>query len=429
MIELDIECSPASTSLDLKRVDRLCHALENRQELMSQVRKHLRLRPPQQDRVKLPTLADRFNHTRNVSKSTMKYFTTGRHVPPGCERDVTKEKNPFSRPKDTDILQKVFMHSENRNQAPESCFIQKHCMNPCPCKFPNTETKKCNNQSKKRSSWESAHSSFQVGNKGSTVSPKCPPEMNPICARLYVPDVPIPPSKTDFDPEYFNVARGRPVKETFNRHEFSKIQKTVFFQKLFAGFLDDEVKKRQEQHRLDMWELTNISRELDRMKATQEEFANQSHSESVNIVTEQMAISKIREKREEELLRCKGYVNVIKSSLYKKDDMLSTSMYCRDILLQLSPTKFRNDYEEEVQAYRKETSQLANQAITIFTEYCRYNPDPDPICSSMNSFTLSSNSFSLWDHPKFTSRTSGKSIWFSEKWSSTAWSRWMTCSG
>ncbi|CAB0019047.1 unnamed protein product [Nesidiocoris tenuis] len=373
-IELDIEYTPASASLDMKRVDRLCHALEKKDDLMADVREHLGLRPKHTDKVPIPNMLSRFTHTRNVKRSTEKYFTTGRNIPIEFQRDVTKERNPFKGDNDADdILNTVFPETKPRPRVSplkRPCLFNKFCDESCACQKPDSANgpHQCSLDSKDLQKRIRKSLSFIEDDDKSH-------DFNPILARLQVPDEPLPPCKTDVDPEYFTVIRGRPVKEKFNRQDFSKFQRTVFFDNIFAGFFKDQIWKRLEHCRLDIWQLQLTSRELDRVKSALETFANEHHSESVKMVTEQMYLGKIRDQKAEELRKCKAYVNSTKSSLYKKDDVLAASMYCRDILLKLSPTQFRSNYQSEVQKYRSQTKAITERVIYLFNDYCRYSPD------------------------------------------------------
>ncbi|KAF6212520.1 hypothetical protein GE061_013043 [Apolygus lucorum] len=368
MIEHGIEGTTPRTAADIKRVDRVFEALGQKDKLMKEVRNHLRLDPkPHKNRVRVPHIMDRFLHNRTQQgKPTLRFLTTGRNVPPWPCDDVLDKENPFTiyRNKDVDIFGSIFKAPDKTKNF---CLVPMKCEDGCQCTVPTTL---CKNPPRNNVKW-----------MGRTKTDTKPTQrkmngcvVNEMLTRLQVPVINTPPSRIDFEPDYFDCLRGRTLKENFKRSDFNKMQRLVFFQSLFMGYLQDDIQRRQEQCKLDVWELEEMDLELNKTKKNYEAFITEAHNDSVGLVKEQLGVEQIRKGVILELSKARGAMTGLKTNIYKRDYRLSNVLLCRDLLLKLSPQTFRVANRALV-AGNKKREHLKERVISLYTDYCRYIPE------------------------------------------------------
>uniref|UniRef100_A0A0A9XZ56 Bifunctional protein GlmU n=1 Tax=Lygus hesperus TaxID=30085 RepID=A0A0A9XZ56_LYGHE len=368
MIEHGIEGTMPRSAADIKRVDRLFEALGQKDKLMKEVRNHLRLDPkPHKNRVRVPHILDRFLHNRTQQrKPTLRFMTTDRNVPPWPCGDVLDQENPFTiyRKRNVDIFGNIF---KTGDKTKNFCAAPMFCDEGCQCKVPSEMcTNPQNNSANKVYRNKPNSKPIQQKINGFVVNEKL--------TRLQVPVFNNPPSKVEWEPDYFDCLKGRQLKENFKRSDFNKMQRLVFFQSLYMGYFQDDIRRFQEQCKLDIWELKELSRELDRTKKNYEAFVTEAHNDSVGLVKEQLGLEQIRQAATLELNKSRGAMTGLKSNIYKRDYKLSNVLLCRDLLLKLSPQTFRAAYRALV-ATNKKRELLKEEVIKLYTDYCRYNPE------------------------------------------------------
>ncbi|CAA9999430.1 unnamed protein product [Nesidiocoris tenuis] len=315
----------------MRKVSVLNAALLGKDNLMKEVRKHLRLNVnPHKSRVKLPSLLDNFNHTRNDQRQpTVRYFTCGRNVPK-IDRIELEKGNPFKP-----------LYSES-----EEIILKR---------FPT---------------YVSATSRGKTKKLNTCV-------VNPLLERLQVPSEPLPCNIViDDDPLYFEKPKGRPLKESFNRSDFKQTQRVVFFKNIRTGRSHDEVLKRKEHLELDLLKLEVTSQELDETKENLEKFVTEMNAESVEMVKKQLKLEAKRDAIKDTLAKHRSVFAMTKNSLYKKESVLANALYCRDLLLRLSPSSFQHQYMLETKTYEKIAKELTRTVLLMYEDFCRYNPEP-----------------------------------------------------
>ncbi|XP_014239944.1 golgin subfamily A member 6-like protein 6 isoform X2 [Cimex lectularius] len=312
----------------MAQVDKLCSALEHKEELISYIKKQLNIKKPR-PKLKVPTIHDIIQHTRNSNFSTVKYFTTGRPI--SNFRDLSKEPCPFGIDNSQNFLSNIsFKPPRIAQNRPKHAY---------------------RNDYKK----------------------------NDILNRVHIPDknIVIPPSKLDNNSEYFSLVKGRPIKEKFDKRHFAVNHRRCFFKKLCAGFLEDEIKKQEEHHIRDLWRLYTIREELDKIIQSFENYLTDDHQESVKIIEESQQIAHLKDEKTQEVKRSSGYLNAIKCTLYKMEEQLTYRKYCKEAIYNISPTHWQEEFERSKEAYKPKAQEMAEDVFEHYQEFLNYTPEED----------------------------------------------------
>lgn len=286
-----------------------------------------------------PTVVERVLHKSRQPRSVY-YFTSGRKVEPEVLKEVEKERTRFPLP-----------------PLP-------------PVGVPFNVIKKL-----EREKHREAEKGMNVFQKSSRKM-KLMEHMN---ERVYVPPnetMKVPKTIVEMDDQYFQVIKGRPIRDRFSIRNYIDENREAFRTKLKTGFLQDEVYLIDEQYRNEKKRIQELTELFKNYYASFKEFEAQDHEEWLMIRRKADEMATETSDMRAALKQMMKELSQIRCSLYVLEENWRNCKLCQIFLFQISPLSWQEKHPLK--------DKDGNVIVSINAMFDRYKLDPEGSVQSLN---------------------------------------------